>query len=65
MDKENLSSESQKKEFKTHQEEISTILSELKDHYFLGKYFVDPDGNFLSLLEKIIVRIFFNGLYLI
>ena len=61
MNIEKTNSESQKKEFKTHQEEISTILLELKDHYFLGKYFVDPDGNFIALLEKIIVRIIFNG----
>ena len=46
MNKEKLSSESQKKEFKTHQEEISTILSELKDHYFLGKYFVRRNINY-------------------
>ena len=35
-----------------------TNWKELKSHYFLGKYFVDPDKNFMNLLDKIIVRIF-------
>lgn len=45
--------------FKTKEEEINYITTELKNHYFLEKYFVDPDKTFNVLLGKIIVRIYF------
>ena len=45
-------------ELKNQQNEIISLTKELKSHYFLGKYFVDPDKNFMNLLDKIIVRIF-------
>ena len=45
-------------ELKNQQNEIVSLSKELKNHYFLGKYFIDPDKNFMNLLDKIIVRIF-------
>lgn len=42
-------------ELKTKKDEIYKMTSELKSHYFLDSYFVDPDKTFVKLLEKIIV----------
>lgn len=44
------------KQIASKQEEICFLTKELRSHYFLGKYFVDPDKTFLILLEKIIVN---------
>lgn len=46
-------------EIKFKKEEINIITNELKSHYFLEEFFVDPDKKFAKLLEKIIV-IYFN-----
>lgn len=41
---------------KTKNEELSLIAKELKKHFYVGEFFVDPDKKFLNLLEKIIVN---------
>jgi len=38
-------------------DEIITITNELKAHYYKNEFFVDPDKKFLSLMQKITVRI--------
>jgi hypothetical protein len=42
---------------KLTQLQIQNLTKELKSHYFLEEFFVDPDKKFISLLEKIIVNI--------
>jgi hypothetical protein len=42
-------------EIKLKQDEICKLTNELKSHYFLDVFFVDPEKTFLKLLEKIIV----------
>jgi hypothetical protein len=44
-------------EIKLKQEEISNITKELKNHYYFGEFFVDPDKKFTNLLDKVIVNI--------
>jgi hypothetical protein len=41
---------------KFKKDEISKITNELKSHYLVDEFFVDPDKKFMKLLEKIIVR---------
>jgi len=41
---------------KLTQMQIQNITKELKSHYYLDEFFVDPDKKFINLLEKIIVR---------
>lgn len=50
------------KEIHSKQEEICSLTKELRSHYFLGKYFVDPDKTFITLLEKIIVNYYLTTL---
>ena len=42
-------------ELKLKKEEINQITNELKSHYLIDEFFVDPDKKFLNLLSKIIV----------
>lgn len=42
---------------KSKNEEMNLITKELKNHYILNEFFIDPQNNFLSLLERIIVII--------
>ncbi len=42
-------------EIKSKQDEINKITNDLKSHYLLEEFFVDPDKKFVHLLEKIIV----------
>ncbi len=37
--------------------EVENIIKELRSHYYQEKFFVDPDKNFLPLLERIIVNL--------
>ena len=57
----NSSSSHKSSEYRTRQEQINSLTKELHNHYFLEKYFVDPDKTFGPLLEKIIVSFLFNG----
>ena len=41
---------------KLTQMQIQKITKELKSHYYLDEFFVDPEKKFINLLEKIIVR---------
>jgi hypothetical protein len=34
---------------------ITTLANELKSHYYIDEFFVDPEKKFIGLLEKIIV----------
>jgi hypothetical protein len=42
---------------KLNKDEIYKITNELKSHYYMEEFFVDPDKKFIGLLEKIIVNI--------
>lgn len=42
-------------DYKNNQALILEMTKELKSHFLLDKEFVDPDKDFLPLLEKIIV----------
>ncbi len=44
-------------EMQSKKEEIDRITNELKSHYLIDEFFVDPDKKFLNLLSKIIVKI--------
>jgi len=46
-----------KEQIKYKKNEIDKITSELKSHYYMDEFFVDPDKKFVSLLDKIIVNI--------
>ena len=54
----NTSTPDQSKLLRSRQEQILSMTTELKSHFVLGKYFVDPDKNFNKLLESIIVSSF-------
>jgi hypothetical protein len=41
---------------KLTQMQIQNITKELKSHYYLDEFFVDPEKKFINLLEKIIVK---------
>jgi hypothetical protein len=45
---------------KFKKDEISKITNELKSHYLVDEFFVDPEKKFMKLLEKIIVRKIFK-----
>jgi hypothetical protein len=45
-------------EIKQKKDEINRITNELKSHYLIDEFFVDPDKKFLKLLSKIIVNFF-------
>lgn len=51
----NSSSSHKSFDYRTKQDQINSLTKELHNHYFLEKYFVDPDKTFGPLLEKIIV----------
>jgi len=40
---------------KLTQLQIQNLTKELKSHYYLDEFFVDPERKFLNLLETIIV----------
>jgi hypothetical protein len=40
---------------KLTQLQIQNITKELKSHYYLDEFFVDPERKFLNLLETVIV----------
>jgi hypothetical protein len=42
-------------EIKLKKDFITNIANELKSHYYIDEFFVDPEKKFISLLEKIIV----------
>jgi hypothetical protein len=44
-------------DMKLNKDEIYKITNELKSHYYMEEFFVDPDKKFIGLLEKIIVNI--------
>lgn len=46
-------------EIKLKKEKISEITNELKSHYLLEEFFVDPDKKFFQLLDKIIVSCYY------
>ena len=50
-------------ELKLKKDVISDITKQLKSHYYIDEFFVDPEKKFINLLEKIIV-IFFNSAFL-
>ncbi len=41
---------------KMKKDEINKITNELRSHYYLEEFFVDPEKKFMGLLEKIIVN---------
>jgi hypothetical protein len=41
-------------------DEIMKITDELRAHYYKNEFFVDPDKKFLSLIQKITVKILKN-----
>jgi hypothetical protein len=41
---------------KLKKDEINKITNELKSHYYVEEFFVDPEKKFMGLLEKIIVK---------
>jgi hypothetical protein len=43
-------------EINLKKQEINEITNELKSHYLIDEFFVDPDKKFLKLLSKIIVN---------
>jgi len=45
--------------YKHKKDEISKITTDLKSHYLIEEFFVDPDKKFFTLLERIIVKIIY------
>jgi len=43
-------------EIKFKKDEINKITNQLKSHYLIDEFFVDPDKKFMDLLSKIIVE---------
>ena len=44
------------KEIISKRDQIDQITNELKSHFLIDEFFVDPDKKFLNLLSKIIVN---------
>ena len=48
----------EEKQLKLKKDELNKIVNELRSHYVYNEFFVDPEKNFVLLLEKIIVNIY-------
>jgi hypothetical protein len=42
-------------ELRLKKEVITNLTNELKQHYYIDEFFVDPEKKFVGLLERIIV----------